>query len=711
MKKIIDNLANQIRTEDIIPSPVLPEHDPFDYALPEPVFIGKRLAEYITAQTVYKTDSNMFTGMMRFYLEKSDVPGNVFHRANHRMIGMAIENFYNKYVDNLVTFEWQHSAPNYEYILKNGIKGSLEKISYYKDVYRFEKDKYEFLQGMELICNAVIVWANKCSNEYAKSAEAEKDTKRKAMLMKIAENCKNVPENPATGFFEGLQCVLFCFQFLPDSIGTLDRYMFDLYDRDITSGKITREEAKYYLQEFFIHLSAYTPYYSLHADRTAECHFAIGGYTDSREDGFNDLSRLIVEALMEIDTRRPSISLRWTEKTPYETLKFILNCERNDKNKRIAIVNDIPRLKGLMNICGLSFSEAIKYTMVGCNEPSFPGTIWLGGTTVNIARCLTNTLYNRTEDILKADTFEDFYAIFCEELDNDMGEIFKYAEKFNQIREKDCSMLSNFLLDGCIENATPVTRYGCKTKIAGFNLLGMTCVIDSLTIIKQFVFEEKRTTLTHLIEVMQSNWEKDPDLRTEILNRGRFFGNNDELSDEIARRFTTQLYQVTEHRRARNGARVILGTLSGYNPHYVKYGEQTKATPDGRLDGDAFMVGTGQYMGKDREGLLPLMKSIAQMDPTGIMTGPVVCNMMIDEELIKNDNYFENVCRMIETYFKIGGMHVQLNYVSKEDLLNAKKVPEDYKSLKVRVSGFSTQFVALSEGVQDEIIQRTCKKN
>ena len=104
------------------------------------------------------------------------------------------------------------------------------------------------------------------------------------------------------------------------------------------------------------------------------------------------------------------------------------------------------------------------------------------------------------------------------------------------------------------------------------------------------------------------------------------------------------------------------------------------------------------------------MKSVAQMDPTGILNGPNVCNMMIDEALIRNDAYFENVCRMIESYFKLGGLHVQLNYVSKEILQEARKAPEKHPNLKVRVSGFSANFVGLNEKIQEEIICRTNKK-
>ncbi len=708
-KQDIDALAELTRHEDIFPSGVKGSYDPFDHALPEPIFIGKRLSEYFSFQNVYLKDRNMFTGIFRFDLSSADVPGDVFPRTNHKYFGTACKHFYCKPIDNLTIFEWQHSSPNYEYILKNGIRGTLKKIEYYKEVYRFDKEKYDFLIGLEYVCRGVISYAKRCSLTYLRAAEKENDPERRAQLLKISESCKNVPENPAESFFEGLQSVLFCFMCLSDSIGTLDRYMYGLYMRDIESGRLAREDAKLYLEEFFVYLSAYTPHTSGNADRSAECHFAIGGYTERGEDGFNELSRLIVEALMEIDTRRPAISLRWNEKTPFEVLRYILDCERHDKNKRIALVNDEPRIKGLMRHVGLPFSEAVKYTMVGCNEPAFPGALWLGGETVNIARALTNTLYKRTEEIVKCKDFEEFYAVFKEEVHNDMKEIIDMAWKYNAIREKDCSMLSSFLLDGCIENGKPVTRYGCKIAIGGFNIMGLTTVIDSLTVIKQFVFDEGRTTLAQLMDVLNSNWEFDPDLQTEIMRRGRFFGNDDPLSNEMAKRFTTELYLASENLRLPNGARPIFGTLAGYNAHYATFGALTPATPDGRFDGEAFMVGSGQNKGRDREGLSALMKSLAEMDSENIMIGPVVCNMLVDEVLIRNDKYFDNFCRMVEAYFKMGGIHIQLNYVSKEELLAARDVPREHGNLKVRVSGFSATFVDLADEIQDEIINRTSK--
>lgn len=709
MSARIEKLINEMKQHDLIPASVEIDYDPLDLALPEAEFNAKRIIEYILAQPVYVTEENRFTGMLRF--DKATVPADIFHRMHHENFMKAFDAFYNKYRENLVVFEWQHTAPNYDRVIHEGLTPLLQLIENYKEVYKNEPEKLSFERAMEHVINGVLRWSEKCAEAHESAAQNCTDALRKAELLKLAAACRRVPRYPAESFYEGLQCLIFCFQFLPDSIGTMDRFLRDLYEKDIASGAITREEAGDLIQEVFVHICNHTPMSgNRNSDFTAECHFAIGGYTADGEDGFTDLSRLITESLMAMDTRRPSISLRWTKKTPFEVLKFMLDCERNDKNKRIAFCNDEPRLKGLTEVAHIPFEEAVKYTMVGCNEPSFPGTMWYGGLTVNIARPVTDVLYNRTEDAVNCATFEEFYEIFREELDKAMGRVVEYANMFNAMRSKDINVLSCFMIDGPIEAGRSATAGSCKWKLGGANLMGQTCLIDSLSIIKQYVFEEQKTTMAHLIDVLKSDWALDEELHSDILKNGRFFGNHDPLSDEMGRRVSEDLYALSKDRKTLFGTPLLFGTLAGYNPHFGEFGKRTAATPDGRYAGDTFMVGTGQCNGKDRNGLLALMQSVAQIDPTGVMTGPVVINMMIDAVLMKNDEYFEKICKLLETYFKIGGIQFQLNYVTKEELEAALKAPENYRDLKVRVSGYSGTFVILNEGIQNEILQRTVKE-
>ena len=710
MQERVTDLASELRQKDLYEKPITNiSYDPWDMRLPEAQFNAKRIIDYTLAQPVYLTETNRFTGMVRY--NEPPVPGDIFARKNHKWFAEARKAFYfPNYRENLVILEWQHAAPNYKYILENGIEGSFRKLAESKKVHADDPVAMDFLLGVEQVCKGILAWSEKCADAHEQAAESCTDPVRKEELLLLARTCRKVPRYPADTFYEALQCIVFCFQFLPDSVGTIDRTLYPWYRKETDSGLLARETAMGLIGEMFIHFCNHDPVGTVNADRTAQCHFSIGGYTEDGEDGFNELSRLMVETLMELDIRRPAMSLRWTKKTPFETLQFMLDCERKDKHKRFAFVNDEPRVKALMEISGFTFADAVKYTMVGCNEPSFPGAVWMGGCTGNAARSLTNTLYHRTEEVVKCRDFEEFYQIYRQELAKDIDRILEYQNLFNDIRAKDTNVLSAFLLDGCIESAVPPNRFGCEKKIGGFNLMGITCVIDSLTVIRQFVFEEKKTDMAHLIRTLRDNWESDPELRRLILKNGRFFGNNDLMSNEMAQRFTRELYDLTHQRKLKHGANIIIGTLAGYNPHHMRYGAMTDATPDGRRKGDGFMVGTGQSGGKDRRGLPALMQSLAQMDPTGILCGPNVCNMLVDETMVRDDMQFYKLCRMIETYFNLGGSHVQLNYVSKEELLAAEEHPEQYQSLRVRVSGYSTSYVNLSEPHRKEILNRTVQR-
>ena len=186
------------------------------------------------------------------------------------------------------------------------------------------------------------------------------------------------------------------------------------------------------------------------------------------------------------------------------------------------------------------------------------------------------------------------------------------------------------------------------------------------------------------------------------------FGNDDDRVDLMAKDLTHQVITELKKTPAYRGAEHTLSVLTITSN--VMYGKNTGATPDGRKAGESLKFGLQQSGGYDRNGLSALLNSIAKVDPNAIGCGSTVTNFMLDEQLIKNDAHFEKTVDMLETYFKMGGVHFQLTYVSKEDLMNAKVTPEDYKNLRVRVSGFSDYFVKLNESIQDNIIERTTQK-
>lgn len=703
MTERIGKLVKKTVAGGMYVSPVKTDYDRCDLFLSPIKMSAKRVCEYIRNQEPLIVPESCFTGLITF---DGSVEGDVFNRSGHKNFNIACEKFYNKPVDNLLTFEWQHSVGDFAKIINGGIVSIKDEIKKSIEKHKNDAEATQFLETQSDICDALIDWASKCSEKALSFSKTVSNEKYKKNLEKLSRALKNVPKKSASSFYEAILSLYVCYGLIPDSIGLIDRYLYPFYKSDIESGALTKEEASEYLQELFLMLQARIPISSDRFYRGGESHFCVGGYLENGEDGFNELSKLIVDSLMELPTWIPQISLRWTPKTPHEVLHYMMDCERKDPNKRIAFVNDVPRINGLMKYTGFSHEKAVHYTMIGCNEIAMPGGIVFGFDPMNIVRCVQNTFFNRSDDIINAKTFDEFYDIFQEEMFKDLSEADRIGNGFQTIRERDCNLVSSIFIDGCIESAKSVTQGGTNKYIAVGLLIGISNVIDSLSVTKQLVFDEKRITMEQLIDALRNNWNGFEDLREYILKKGDFFGNDEACSNDIAHRFFKSLDEWNDGNNYLR-KKLVFGNLVGYNEHHKFFGNNTKATPDGRFQGDMISFGIGQSEGKDRNGLAALLSSVAKCDPYSVLTGPSVTNVLLDEQLIKNDENFEKLVYLFEAYFKMGGTHFQLTYVSKEDLINAKKSPDKYKNLRVRVSGFSDYFVFLNEGLQDEIIQRT----
>ena len=682
------------------------EFDVGDLALSKTEMESKRLCEYILNQEPKITEYSCMTGIFTF---DNSVVGDAFHRRGHKVKEITYPRYFLKPVENLSTFESQHATADYSKILKKGIRGVISDIE--ESIKKHtEAEEMDFLIALKRVADAFIGWAHKCSDRARMFSENVQNEEYKKNLVKLSNALKRIPENAPESFYEAVLCVYLCFAADPDSVGTLDRYLYPFYKADVESGILTREEAAEYLQELFLMLQAYTPINSPYFTRGGQSHFCVGGYLPNGEDGFTELSRLIVESMVELPTWIPQVTLRWTKKTSREVFRFMLDLERRDPHKRIAFQNDEKRIKCYTEICKIPYERAVSYTTVGCNEPAFVGSISGSTTKINFARSIETLFHKKSELIEDADSFEDFFEIFKEELFTDLMRAYEYDNFFNKQRAMDVNYISSLVFNDCIENAKSLTQGGGSSAICSPMCIGITNVIDSLCTVKQFVFDEELFTMSELISALKANWSGYEDMRTLILKKGKFFGNDDDTSGYVSQRLYSELYEFLKDKTNIFGYHYLIGDLIGYNPHHKWFGEKMSATPDGRYSGDALKFGLGQGEGRDREGLSALLNSIAKVDPNGIGCGTTVTNITIDEQLIRNDDSFEKLVDMLLTYFESGGVHFQLTYISEEDLVSAKKNPQEYKHLRVRVSGFSENFVRLEESIQDDVISRTVQK-
>ena len=703
MNERIRKLADITLKGEAYAHPTQTEYDREDLFLPRQRKESKRLCEFILNQEPVLFECSRMTG---FFNCDGSVVGDAFRRSGHAAFDEVSKSFYLKPVDNLSTFEWQHATADYQRVLEKGIKGIIADIDASLRVHTGEEET-GFLLAIRDVAHALIGWAHKCSLKAHELAQQVENEAYRQNLETLAQALLRVPENKPSSFYEAVLTIYLCFSADPDSVGTLDRYLWPFYQQDMANGTLKREEAKEYLQELFLMLQAATKISSPNFTRGGESHFCIGGYLPDGSDGFTELSALILESLLDLPTWIPQVTFRWTAKTPKEVFRYVLDCERRDPHKRIAFQNDEKRLKCYTEICGFPFEKAVGYTTVGCNEPAFLGAITGSNSKINILRCVETLFHKQSEQLLKAQTFEVFYELFVQNLFADLETAYAYDDKYNRERAKDINYLSSLFFNGCIEKAKSLTQGAGDIVIASPMCIGIPNVIDSLIIVRQFVYDEKIVSMAELVQALKNNWEGFEDLHTLIKKKGDFFGNDTDRSNAVAQQLYQSLYEFLKDKTNLFGYHWLIGDLLGYNIHHQWFGEMTAATPDGRQAGEQLQFGLGQSGGRDRNGLAALLNAIAKVDPNGIGCGSTVTNLSIDEQLIRNDDYFEKLVDMLETYFLNGGVHFQLTYVSREELLCAQKTPEDYRHLRVRVTGFADYFVKLHRAIQEDIINRT----
>ena len=146
-------------------------------------------------------------------------------------------------------------------------------------------------------------------------------------------------------------------------------------------------------------------------------------------------------------------------------------------------------------------------------------------------------------------------------------------------------------------------------------------------------------------------------------------------------------------------AEMLPTTCHGY------FGSISGATPDGRKSGKPFSEGISPVQGADKHGPIPVLQSASKLDQ--VKAGGTLLNMKFTPSLVATENGLDQWVHLIRSYFRMDGHHIQFNVVNSEVLLKAKKNPEDYRGLIVRVAGYSDYFCDLREDLQDEIIART----
>ena len=403
------------------------EFDTVETRSADPFYISEKTKQELKEANAYwkgKTTSELATS----YMEPETLLAmehNIFTPGNYFYNGVG------------------HVTVKYGEVLAIGFSGIKAKAQAELDKLCLADGDYQkksrFLEAVMISCDAAIEYARRYARLALKEAEECTDPVRKRELLQIAQNCANVPEKGATGFYEACQSFWFVQQLLQIessghsiSPGRFDQYMYPYYQKDMESGKITREFAQELMDCIWVKLN------DLNKCRDAASAEGFAGYSlfqnliagGQNEEGIdvtNDLSFMSIQASMHVFLPQPSLSVRVWNGTPHEFLIRAAELTRTGIGLP-AYYNDEVIIPSLMSR-GLTLRDARDYNIIGCVEPQKSGKTegWHDAAFFNMCRPLELVFSNgmdkgvrigpATGNVEDMTTFEQFYDAYKKQMD------------------------------------------------------------------------------------------------------------------------------------------------------------------------------------------------------------------------------------------------------------------------------------------------------
>jgi len=262
----------------------------------------------------------------------------------------------------------------------------------------------------------------------------------------------------------------------------------------------------------------------------------------------------------------------------------------------------------------------------------------------------------------------------------------------------------SLLVSDCMEKCRDFKDGGPRYNHGQILTEGIANTADSLAAIKRLVFEEKRISMARLVEALDKDFEGHEDVKNILDANVHRYGNDDDYVDSIAVEIVGHfLSELMKYRTYRGG---IYGGGCSTFVRAPEFGMYTGATPDGRYARTPVADSVGPCQGKDRKGPTAVLNSVAKVDHTLAQSGYVL-NLKFNKSLLQSYEAKQALRDLIRTFFMKGGQQIQINVLSADELIAAKREPEKYRNLVVRVGGFSAYFVDLNSALQDDIIART----
>ncbi len=601
--------------------------------------------------------------------------------------------------------DFSHTCPDWPRMLSLGVPGVIRALEENRDTWRakgISAEQEDFYAGSLRAWRSVATLLRRMSVEGEKRAASPESRMACGLTRALAERA---PETLA----EALELIVLIYAIQTGiegtqvrSLGRIDRDLQPFWQHDLEAG-CPRGELEEVIRFFIAHFVAID-----HPNNVPVC---LGG-----AEGITEFGMALLDVYEQTGAYTPKVQIRVTGALPDETIMQIMDRIRRGHSSYVFISDEAVR-RGLEYV-GVSPADSDDYIPVGCYEPLVSGKelpCTCAGT-LNLLKCVELALHNgrdaatgrqlgpKTGEAAQMATYEAFEAAVKAQIAAGMAAVERRVLAFEQIMpDVNPSPLFSGSIESCVRIGRDAYAGGMVYNTTSVNCIALANLVDSLIVVRRFVYEEKRVSPDMFVRLLDADWADDPLFLAQVRNLSGRYGSGSPEAAALARSFVDYCASLICGRPNGRGGVFRMGLFSiDWN---ISYGKLTAATPDGRRAGEALAKNLGAAVGMDRDGVTALISQAAGIDAAKAVNGCVL-DVMLHPSAVQGRDGLKAITALLKAYCRQGGQAIQFNVFDAGTLRAAQAHPEQYATLQVRVCGWNACFVNLSRESQDLFIQQ-----
>ncbi|MBO7170047.1 MAG: formate acetyltransferase [Clostridia bacterium] len=564
---------------------------------------------------------------------------------------------------------------------------------------KHDETHHEFYDAEIMVVEAIIAFLTRGAKELAELSKVEKNPLLAKNLAEMAEvNLRMATEKPET-FREAVQWLCW-FSMLSRTYnrgsagGQLDEMLRPYYERDVALGRLTDEEAVFYLACLFLQDSRY---------------FQLGGPDENGEDMTSRLSYLALEAADKINIAC-NLTIRVHDKMNEDFFRKSIAYLFKNKQGWPRYSSDNALVDGFMR-CGYTKELARRRVAAGCHWMCIPGMEYTMNDTVKVN--LLRTFEHAYNEMMEGEEYstEKLFALYEKHLKiavDATGAGIMHHLKYQSKSQPE--LILNLFQHGLIAKGVNITDGGANYYNMCMDGSGLAVVADSFAALEQRIEKEKKISYEALYDHIKANYEdEDGEYIRQLMLHSQRYGGGNSLGDAWAVRvkdlYTALVRSLCEKYK---GINFIPGFFSWSNT--ILLGKKVGATPNGRKSGEPINHGANPCSGFRADGAVTSMcNSIAAVQPAYGNTAPV--QLEVDPGVANDEEGIEKMAALVKTIMNTGNTLLNINIIDTDKILEAHKNPFLCPDLVVRVTGFTAYFAMLSPGFRQLVVDRITSVN